>query len=872
MNKKFFIFLIVLLVFSSFVCSMSTSPNAIDTISYFGYDTTVINTDDYTPNNNDGSFTGTPVFTSAGKYLGAYRYDGTINSFKTNSGTHYNLGSNDFAFSFWVNITDEYGAVDTIFSDSTTDTSGDFSIILAFDSTVNQYRIYTTGDATWRFSSTVSISDYNHIVITRNSGLLKLYIDNVEEISWTDNSNLGSATRPFTFFRRFDITQTASGGYFDELSIFNNSLSVNNVEFLYSSGSPTEQQQYPFSTPSTPVEITARNEFNLTNINSFNATIFNSTNETFVETTNGSVFYNRNEVVNITIRSNNYFNKTILNYNTSIDLIVDMTPFFYIESIDYFDFELYSGNNYTRSLGTNITIICHEDSVTRVLSFINNTLFSEEDLACTNSLNNYTFINKYTSEGVFNISFNISNSDSIPNVTGTSNQTFIWDLVNPITIGDFEIVNNFDKQGNVTLYCEDSISPIITYNNTFNDNLLFLGNQTNATTISNITILNNGLNTLVSECSDFFGTTQDLNAETLTQKTFKLWDEVDNSIFDISNLTSARIYLTDTFFYDLKGNNTSEINFTSLNQTQTRIILGYEDGTEITRFIDASIVLQDPVKVCANKQGVTHYEQLVFGGTERLAVIKNSFSECFVAADYTRFVFEDTLTLKYFTINAIYHLITTDSGGNQAILASVDGSISSTVNIDVVEFVKRGYDFSILGEGLSFEVQSNDTVIVYYNNQANNSILSTIEIVNLDDGQVIFTQDIISTPNSFSTIFDYGTINVGNNTIFKVSVTKTTSDLSQETIINYFNPSGESGFLTPEFVAIIALAIFIFGVTFVSSNETFSWFGIIVDIAAIGFCTLGVQVWYIILLESMFALFLIYKVLFMIFKNPQTVS
>jgi hypothetical protein len=71
-------------------------------------------------------------------------------------------------------------------------------------------------------------------------------------------------------------------------------------------------------------QLTASNLLNGSALDSFNATFTNETTSTNIVTTNGSIYWNVNDLVNITIGSNDYFNRTIPNYNTSTNLNVEM--------------------------------------------------------------------------------------------------------------------------------------------------------------------------------------------------------------------------------------------------------------------------------------------------------------------------------------------------------------------------------------------------------------------------------------------------------------------------------------------------------------------------------------------------------------------
>jgi len=113
------------------------------------------------------------------------------------------------------------------------------------------------------------------------------------------------------------------------------------------------------STPVLPTEsqLTASNYFNSSAISHFNATITNSTTTTEIDTINGTVFYPVNQIVNISINSSGYFNRTILNWNTSVNLDIALwqAVVYTYANQSYTDFVLQNFNVTYNSSGTSQT-------------------------------------------------------------------------------------------------------------------------------------------------------------------------------------------------------------------------------------------------------------------------------------------------------------------------------------------------------------------------------------------------------------------------------------------------------------------------------------------------------------------------------------
>jgi len=139
--------------------------------------------------------------------------------------------------------------------------------------------------------------------------------------------------------------------------------------------------------------------------------------------------------------------------------------------------------------------------------------------------------------------------------------------------------------------------------------------------------------------------------------------------------------------------------------------------------------------MCANSEGTTHYEQLMVSNSETPVLLKNTYSMCYVAADYTRFSYQDTLALKAYTIEAPYTLKTRENGST-TYLSSLDGSIANTINLDNIEFNRQQYKVSIFSDSITFEDDSNTSKKIYYQNLAKDNKKEQIQITRMNTAEI----------------------------------------------------------------------------------------------------------------------------------------
>ena len=218
------------------------------TVAYYKLDNDVLdaknNTHDLT---NNGA-----TYTADGKINGAYDFDGT-----NYLDTGLTQSDSDFSISMWVKA-------DTISS------SGMFNNVIN-DGSRDGFQVQLLSADGWRMvffdggsvtinaregSPTGSTNTWYHVVLTYDASTNNalLYVNNTVVLDET--GGLGSSTDNLLIsgvYHGIDYFD----GVMDEPAIWNRALSTSEINYLYASGSPGEEQQYPFSTS---VTVTAADD------------------------------------------------------------------------------------------------------------------------------------------------------------------------------------------------------------------------------------------------------------------------------------------------------------------------------------------------------------------------------------------------------------------------------------------------------------------------------------------------------------------------------------------------------------------------------------------------------------------------------------
>jgi len=533
---------------------------------------------------------------------------------------------------------------------------------------------------------------------------------------------------------------------------------------------------------------------------------------------------------------------------------------------------VYNGSvNWTRNMTYDINLSCNASNA-NISIWVNDTSVKDESVLCINTVARVQGSYNNSFEGMSNIAFYLNTTDPHTNKF-FGNTTLYWDLYDPVANSSFTVDEGFssNQTTNVSLVCTDTIYSPLEYNVSFNGVHLSISNLTNNTQNWTTTELQDGFNYVYGTCKDLFGSNT-MNYSSLVQtKSIIIIDERNGTAFDVSNLSNVRVYFDDnSTSHDFKSAGSAQINFTGEENTKLRFELEYITGDIITRYVDSSVYPFPELRVCANKEGVTHYEQLILSTSQRRAVLQSVFANCTVAADYTRFAYQDSFILKAYTIATRYYLYVWD-GDVRVTLASLDGSIASYVNLDVLEFNREGVDISILGDTISIERDGGSQVKIYYLDLAEDNVQTTMSIYRMDTNALLYSGTETTSPNEFVVYFNWATLsNITNTTLFKVNVTGVDVSGNSNTATKYFTTNASSGNLQNVFAVVFSAILFLFGITFVASRLSFSWFGIFMCIGAIAVLSFAVGAWYITFMQVVYAVVMVYVVIVMWQQNQPT--
>ena len=188
-----------------------------------------------------------------------------------------------------------------------------------------------------------------------------------------------------------------------------------------------------------------------------------------------------------------------------------------------------------------------------------------------------------------------------------------------------------------------------------------------------------------------------------------------------------------------------------------------------------------------------------------------------------------------------------------------------------MQFSQSQISVNIQPESLTFTNTGNSTIRIFYQDVAQDNTDMNVTIMRLDTNELVYSSSTFLNLSEWTLYFDYSTLNVTANTLFKITVTSTdpagTSDFNR-----YFTTSGSSGIWTPSFAFMMSFLLAVFGLSFTITRTAFSWFGIAVMLVSLIFASLGAGTWYIVLLQVIEAILLMWIGVLMYNQNTPEVA
>ena len=749
----------------------------------------------------------------------------------------------------------------------TSDTKGNW-LLWGSSSTVTHPEFHSPQGAIAGGSVNLGIGTEYSNCIVRSGTTTTIYVD-ATQILTGDISNLATYTGTFNLGKGSGATYY--DGYIKEYCIWDEAIDATDRSDYQTGGCSVA----PAPATSDPFLITANTTNDNKAIISFNATVDGTTYITTNGTINTALLHNATQFYNITVIAPSYLKIQFNEVNVSTNLLANLTPV-RLDILTLSNYVTLSGINYTRSLTYEYNYTCESNGTTNFYRIINGIVNKTSALTCDNTTKTANDYFNYSIEGRYNISFNYNTT--FGNSTIKQETYFISDLNNPVVSNiSFTFGSDFVlPTANVSMLCTDSIYTNLNYTLNLNAGLIFSGNKTNNTIQTNTTTaLINGINNLTGICADPFGNSTDSVAQNIELRTLYIINEQTNAGFNVQNLSSVKVYLDDNrTSYDFKTNNKQNITFISTSDVKLRFELIYTDGTIILRYVDIGL-LDDDIRVCANVEGITHYEHILTSSSTRPVILKSVFADCLVAADYTRFAYQNSKVLKAYTYNNLYYLYTfanNDPTDTQTFLASVDGSIATYINLDSLEFNEQGYDIAQTGDALSFyKRNANEVEIYYFNLINNNNDALRIVITNTEDNSVYFNSTTFSDPNEAQIIFNIATLGLNETSILKATATRTIDGVDSD-IVGYFNIDGATGFINSGMMFILSIIILLFGLSLTAASRTFGWFGLFILIFNIGVLSFAASAWYVTFMQAINIICMVYIFLVMSGKNTAQIG
>jgi len=570
-------------------------------------------------------------------------------------------------------------------------------------------------------------------------------------------------------------------------------------------------------------------------------------------TTNGLIITNPlsslSKLWNFSYSSNQepgYITRLYDNINmTTLTFQGALFPEYFIYGINYTNFTTYTGNDYVRVLSYTLDYYCPSSSPGNLTRYINGVLQNSALLTCNDMINTITRTYIHPIEGSFDIIVGIL----APNGFGynTSSRTFISDLLPP-TITGFDIIipTGFNiPTYNVSVQCADNVFPQLTYNLTRQNTNIYVTNYSNNTIVNNALGLIDGIIPHTFACSDAFSSTSQTKNAEIQYKNITIINEKTGARFDVQNLTNAVLILQSPVLnqtLNLKTLNVTQ-GFLVTNITKNfRLELEYSNGDIITRDLNTNIV-DTNTPICANTDPTIHYEQFIISATTKPAIVRSNLHNCYVLADTTRFAFQNNFMAKFYTISSLYSL-GTKQNGEESLLASIDGGTPTTINLDTIGFGSTLFNLNIRESQVMIRKHptSNSTIIIYFYNPKNDNDALNIKI--FYNNTLYFESTTITSPNNITINFDFTTLGIPDDAIFKIVFEELKTEGSTNTITTYYSLTGSSGSFPVGIALVIGVVMLISLLTMVAPSYAFGFFGILATIFGIFILALAPSVWY----------------------------
>jgi hypothetical protein len=280
----------------------------------------------------------------------------------------------------------------------------------------------------------------------------------------------------------------------------------------------------------------------------------------------------------------------------------------------------------------------------------------------------------------------------------------------------------------------------------------------------------------------------------------------------------------------------------------------------VVRDFDTDLEDGNETRVCV-AQVQTFAEQILYSSSNSTALALHSvYADCYLLQDYTKFAYSDAFMIRAYTIPKFYTLYIWNDDGDKTVLGSIDGAVSSEVNVNLLVFKQTQYPISLLTDDASISAYDNATIVIYYRNLKDD--LSSIVIEIRNGTTVLYTHTETDSPESLTLYWDHAAMNL-TGMILTLEITKYIDGEESGSITKIFYANGVSGNLNPWVAILLAAVLMFFGLTFVAVRYVFGYFGIIVDLAALAILSQAPATQFVLLMEVIAIIMMAFKILLM---------
>jgi len=202
---------------------------------------------DFSRNGNNGTATGA-TWSSSGKFSGAFTYDGTNDFINVSipSGSTLDIDSNPMTIAAWIKpntVSAQQAVIARGKSDGVAAGNDGYGLWINSSGKIN---VGSFGGGNFDGNSVLPANTWYHVAVIINGASSALYINGLDNTPTSHAVNVVASSQPLKIGASRNLTDTADMRFFngsiDELAIWNRSLSSQEIQSLYSSGSPISCQ------------------------------------------------------------------------------------------------------------------------------------------------------------------------------------------------------------------------------------------------------------------------------------------------------------------------------------------------------------------------------------------------------------------------------------------------------------------------------------------------------------------------------------------------------------------------------------------------------------------------------------------------------